>query len=115
MTSHKFNGRVLTLLLIMVLWGMPATGLKLDLAASPTDEYVEIHGSGIAFVPLSTKCVKYRGEIKKISKFSIVLEAGTLDCQCPNCCNGECYIVVFTEIIVGGSPVRVPAIIWIPC
>lgn len=64
MTSHKFNGRVLMVLLTMVLLGMPSQGLKLQLAASSTDEYIEVHGTGIAFVPLSTKCVKYRGEIK---------------------------------------------------
>jgi hypothetical protein len=115
MTSHKFKSGVLIVVLTLALCGMPSTDLKLDLVASPTDEYVEIQGSGITFVPLSTKCVKYRGEVKKISRFSIVLAEGELDCQCPNCCNGECYIVVFTEIIVGGSPVRVPAIIWIPC
>lgn len=115
MTSYRFKSRTLIVLLTVVLFGVPSEGFKLDQAGPRMDGYIEVHGPGISLVPLTTKYVKYDGEIRKVSKFSIVLEAGVLDCQCPNCCDGECYIVVLTEIIIAGSPMQVPAIIWIPC
>jgi hypothetical protein len=116
MTTRRFKGRGLGVLIGVLLLGVPSQGLKPDhLSGARADEYIEVHGSGVPCVPLATKFVKYDGEIRKISKFAVVLDAGVLDCQCPHCCDGECYIIVFTEIIIGGSPVRVPAIIWIPC
>lgn len=116
MTNRRSSIRVLLVFISVVFLGVSSRALKLEHpSGTPTDAYIEVHGEGMPCVPLGTKFVKYDGEIRKISRFSVALNEGELDCQCPNCCNGECYIVVFTEIIVGGSPIRVPAIIWLPC
>jgi len=116
MTNRRFKGMWLAVLISALFLGTSSQGLKPGHPfGSPTDEYIEVHGSGVPCIPLGTKFVKYDGEIRKVSKFAVALDAGTLDCQCPHCCDGECYIVVFTEIIIGGRPTQVPAIIWIPC
>jgi len=116
MTHHRIKGGALAVLIGALFLGVSSPGQKPDRPFGiRADEYIEVHGSCVPCIPVGTKFIKYDGKIRKVLKFKLVLEAGIMDCQCPNCCNGECYIVVFTEIIVGGSPVRVPAIIWLPC
>ena len=79
------------------------------------DTYVEVHGPNIACVPITAKYVKYDGIIKKISRFSAALSTGEEDCQCPKCCNGHCYIIIYTNIISPAGPLRILAILWIEC
>ena len=77
--------------------------------------YVEVHGSNIAHVPITAKYVKYDGKIRRISRFSAALASGEEDCQCPQCCNGRCYIIIYTDFLSPIGPLRVLAILWLEC
>ncbi len=77
--------------------------------------YIEVHGPDIAYVPMTEKYVKYDGLVRKISRFSAALNSGEEDCKCPNCCNGHCYIIIYTGIISPVGPLMVPAILWLEC
>jgi len=98
-------------LLLGLVSGVP----KADSTTAEKDAYIEVHGPDIAYVPLSTKFVKYDGVVRKVSRFSATLLTGEEDCQCPNCCDGRCYIIILTDIIYPGGFKRVLLYLWIKC
>jgi hypothetical protein len=79
------------------------------------DSYIEVGGGKIVYVPRTTQYVKFNGQVRKIVRFASTLSAEEKDCQCPNCCKGSCYVIIFTD----GSPVKGPiiilAVIWFAC
>jgi hypothetical protein len=79
------------------------------------DSYIEVGGGKIVYVPRTTQYVKFNGQIRKIIRFASTLSADEQDCQCPNCCKGYCYLIIFTD----GSPVKDPiiilSVIWFSC
>ena len=84
-------------------------------SAPKKDSYIEVGGGKIVYVPRTTQYVKFNGQIRKIVRFASTLSAEEQDCQCPNCCKGSCYMIIFTD----GSPVKGPiiilAVIWFSC
>lgn len=79
------------------------------------DPYIEVGGGKIAYVPRTTQYVKFNGRIRKIERFASTLSAEEKDCQCPNCCKGYCYMIIFTDGIPGSGPIRVLSVIWLSC
>ena len=79
------------------------------------DSYIEVGGGKIVYVPRTTQFVKFNGQVRKIVRFASTLSAEEQDCQCPNCCKGYCYVIIFTD----GSPVKGPiiilSVIWMAC
>jgi hypothetical protein len=85
-------------------------------ASSPKkDFYIEVGGGKISYVPRTTQYVKFNGQIRKIARFASTLSSDEKNCKCPNCCDGYCYVIVFTD----GSPVIGPiiilSVIWFAC
>jgi hypothetical protein len=76
---------------------------------------IEVHGPDIAFVPLTAKYVTYDGEVRKIVKFTETIEGGKEDCKCPHCCDGNCYVIIYTDLALPGGPVRSLFFLWIEC
>ena len=78
--------------------------------------FIEVHGPNIAFVPMSEIYVTYDGKVRKIVKFTETIEDGKADCRCPRCCDGNCYVIIYTNLILpGGGSLRAPFILWIEC
>jgi hypothetical protein len=88
---------------------------KASLFIADKDSYVEVKGSGIAYVPRTAKYVKYDGRIRKITKFVATISAAEEECPCPKCCKGYCYVVIYTDVIPMGSPVKILYILWVEC
>ena len=76
---------------------------------------VEVHGQDIAYVPATAKHVTYNGVVRKIVRFSAALNEGQEDCQCPKCCQGRCYIIIYTDLVMPGGPLRMLYILWLEC
>jgi hypothetical protein len=86
-----------------------------DLTAVEGGDYIEVHGPSIACVPLTAKYVKYDGIVRKIAMFAEALSPGDEDCQCPKCCEGHCYVVIYIGFVSPSGPVRMLAILWLEC
>jgi len=102
-------------LAIVLLLGPAFVGPKADLPAAERTAYIEVHGSDIAYVPMTETHVKFNGEIRKIVRFTATVDKGRADCRCPDCCNGECYVIVYTDLVLPEGPVRTLRIIWLAC
>ena len=114
--SKNTNKRGVLLFLFCTLFlGLVSGAPKTVSSTAKKDVYIEVHGSSIACVPLSTKYVKYDGRVRKVLRFSATLLAGEEDCQCPTCCNGECYIIVYTDLLLPGGFKRILIILWLDC
>lgn len=112
--SNSIRGSFLFVICALFM-GFVSTVHTTDLTVTGKDPYIEVHGPSIAYVPITAKYVKYDGIIKKISRFSAALSTGEEDCQCPKCCNGHCYIIIYTNIISPAGPIMILAILWLEC
>jgi len=95
--------------------GLVITVSNAGSSAPKKDSYIEVGGGKIVYVPRTTQYVKFNGQIRKIVRFASTLSSDEIDCKCPNCCNGYCFLIVFTD----GSPVKGPiiilSVIWFSC
>jgi len=61
------------------------------------NKYVEVCDNGIAYVPLDTKYVTCHGIILEIKGMTRSLAEDEFGCECPICCDGWCYIIVYSD------------------
>jgi hypothetical protein len=94
--------------------GCPVQGTAPGVTTTDFQKLIEVHGPETAYIPSTAKYVKYDGVVRRIVKFSETLEEGE-DCPCPRCCDGRCYVIIFTDPITPGGPLRVPYILWLEC
>ena len=78
------------------------------------NSYIEV-GCRIAYVPPTARFVKVNGQIKRIVRFASALSKEERDCQCPNCCKGSCYVIIFSDSVPSGNLVFPLAIVWVSC
>jgi hypothetical protein len=95
--------------------GLVIVVLKADSNTTKKDPYIEVGGGKIVYVPRTAKYVKFNGQVRKIIKFASTLNAGEKDCNCPNCCNGYCYVIVFSDSVPGSNPISPLVILWVAC
>jgi len=117
----KKNRLGLFLVLVVVLFmGVVAAGQKTNPAPAAKEEFgplVEVHGPDIACVPLTAKYVTYNGVVRKIAKL-VPMAAGPVPdrCDCPYCCEGRCYVLVYGGDLVGGKAAPLSLYyLWINC
>lgn len=79
------------------------------------DAYIELSSGKIAYVPRTAKFVKVNGQVRRIVKFSSTLSNAEKDCECPTCCDGYCYMIVFSDAGPIVNPIIILAIIWFAC
>ena len=115
MSKKRGKRGVFLFLSCTLLLGLVSGAPRTDSTTAEKDAYIEVHGPSIAYVPLSAKYVKYDGMVRKVSRFSATLLTGEEDCQCPKCCNGECYVIIYTDFIFPGGFKRILFILWIKC
>lgn len=99
----------------VLILGALSFGQKADFPGPEKKSYIEVHGSDIPYVPMTEKYVKYDGQIKKIVRFAATLETGKEDCKCPKCCDGACYVIIYTDVIYPGVSVKGLYFLWIEC
>ncbi len=88
---------------------------RADLPAAERTDYIEVHGPETAYVPLTETHVKFDGQVRRIAGFTAMVDEGMEECQCPKCCGGTCWTVVYTDLMLPGGPVRILIIIWVKC
>jgi hypothetical protein len=79
------------------------------------DSYIEVGGGKIVYVPRTTQYVKFNGQIRKIVRFASTLSEGEKDCKCPKCCDGYCYVIVYSDSVPGSNPILPLFVIWLSC
>ena len=99
----------------VLLFGTVSVAQKTDFSVAGRKALIEVHGPKIAFVPMTEKYVTYDGKVRRIVKFTGTVEGGKADCRCPHCCDGDCYVVIYTDLMLPGGPVRTLFILWIEC
>jgi len=115
MKNSIYKRVVLIVLACVFSIGLVIAVLNAGSSTPKEDSYIEVGGGKIVYVPRTTQFVKFNGQVRKIVRFASTLSAEEQDCQCPNCCKGYCYVIIFTD----GSPVKGPIIIlsvvWMAC
>ncbi len=79
------------------------------------DGYIEVGGGKTVYVPGNAQFVKVNGQVKRIVRFASTVSSAPANCQCPNCCEGICYVVIYTDAIVGGKSVLSLGVAWVKC
>lgn len=105
---------------LIALTGVFSVGLVIvvlngDSNTAKKDPYIEVGGSKIVYVPRTAQYVKFNGQIRKIIRFASTLNGGEKDCRCPKCCDGSCYVIVYTDRIPGSNPISPLVILWVSC
>lgn len=77
--------------------------------------YFEVSSGKIAYVPRTARFVKVDGKIKRIVRFATTLNAAEKDCECPHCCQGNCYIIVFSDSALIAGPIMPLFVLWVAC
>jgi len=106
---------VLGTLASILLIGLAIAVLNAGSYIKERDSYIEVGGGKIVYVPRTAQYVKLNGQIKKVVKFASTLSNAEKDCNCPNCCNGSCYVIVFSDSIPGGNQILPLFVLWVSC
>jgi len=88
---------------------------RADLPAAERADFIEVHGPDIAYVPMTETHVRYDGIVRRIAGFSAAVDNGQGNCACPNCCQGKCYVTIYTDLILPGGPIRTLYVLWMDC
>ncbi len=114
--KNLFKKRIFFGILAFVLFiGLSLAVLEAGSYIREKDSYVEVGGGKTAYVPRTAKFVKVNGVVRRIVKFSATLSNTERDCECPKCCDGYCYIIVFTDFGTIKGPVVTLGILWLSC
>ena len=115
MPKRKNRLRVFLLLPCLLLLPLSAGIRGTSPAPLENGPFIEVHGPDVVDVPATAKYVTYDGAVRKILRFSAALNEGEAACKCPNCCNGHCYVIIATDPVNPGGPLRILYIIWLEC
>ena len=115
MKNSIYKRVVLIVLACVFSMGLVIAILNAGSNTTKKDSYIEVGGGNVVYVPRTTQYVKFNGQTRKIERFASTLSVEEQDCNCPNCCKGYCYVIIFTD----GSPVKgsiiILSVIWLSC
>jgi hypothetical protein len=115
MKSPIYIKAVLIALTCVFSIGLVTMVMKADSNTPKKDSYIEVGGSKTVYVPRTAKYVKFNGQIRKVVRFASTLNADEKDCDCPHCCDGYCYVIVFSDSVPGSNPISPLVILWVSC
>jgi len=92
MKHKKFQ---LILLFCLISSAFAIATIRANSYVNESKDYIEVCSKGIAYVPLDTKFVKCNGIIRKVMGFTRFLTDAVSDCECPKCCEGSCWIIIY--------------------
>ena len=102
-----------TVFIIALTWVFSSA--RTDFSFSLKGRLVEVNGDSIAYVPHTAKYVTYNGQIRQIVGFATTLSKADQNCACPNCCEGRCYVIVYTDVASICGPIIILSILWVKC
>ena len=81
------------------------TEIKAESLSDGKDRIIEVCSEGVVYVPPGTKIVKCMGKVRKVKKITPYQLLQRLDesCLCPNCCGGECGVIISCDGQIGES------------
>lgn len=85
---------VLKLFMIAIFAALFISAIRAGAYLKEYDSYIEVCGKGVVKVPKDVQYVKCNGIVRKVIRIEAVLTEDMADCQCPKCCDGECYVIV---------------------
>ena len=106
---------VLIALICVFSTGLVIAVLNAGSSSPQKDPYIEVGGGKIVYVPGTTQYVKFNGQVRKIARFASTLSAAEKDCQCPTCCKGSCYVIVFSDSSAIFGRIIILSVIWLSC
>jgi hypothetical protein len=112
--TKAFSVFVICLVSISAAWLLASVNINI-ISKHARAPYIEVAGPEIAYIPFNTNYVKYKGEVRRILRIEPYREQVATDCQCPKCCSGSCYIIVYSDTIILSEPIRTLYLIWIDC
>lgn len=59
--------------------------------------YVEVCAKGPVYVPPTAAFVRCYGVIRRVVAISDSITEEEEDCQCPKCCDGLCYVIIYVD------------------
>jgi len=115
MKNSIYKRVVLIVLACVFSMGLVIAILNAGSNTTKKDSYIEVGGGNVVYVPRTTQYVKFNGQVRRIVRFASTVSSAEIDCQCPNCCKGSCYVIIFSD----GSPIKGPiiilSVIWLSC
>ena len=115
MKSSMSKKVVLVALTCVFSIGLVIAVLNAGSSTPKKDSYIEVGGGKIVYVPRTAQYVKFNGQIRKVVRFASTLSADEKDCQCPKCCDGYCYVIIYTDSIPGSKPIVSLWVLWVSC
>lgn len=113
---RQFENKLVLLTLSCVFsFGLVTAFLEANYYLSGKETYIDVSGPKIAYVPRTTKYVKYNGQVREIIRFATTISENEKNCACPNCCSGYCYVIIYTDVIPTKSQLVILAVIWFKC
>ncbi len=99
------------------------TEIKAESHPDGKGRVIEVCSEGVVYVPPGTKIVKCNGKIKKVLRITHLdpdMREG-VNCLCPNCCGGECGVVISCDGQAGEFSDSDPSaqgslcVLWVDC
>ena len=112
--SVKKRGLIIVSTCVFLL-GLAAGTQEVDPPIAGNDGYFEVNGPGVPYVPMTAEYVKLDGRIRKVARFASAISTEEGECPCPKCCSGYCYVIIFTDVVTTGGPIRVLYVLWLEC
>jgi len=81
----------------VILLGLTSAVVKASAYLSEQKTYVEVAGDRTAYVPRDAQFVKYHGQVRRITTWAAAPASDPKDCKCPHCCDGTCYIWIYSD------------------
>ena len=95
--SAAARKRALAALGCVLLLGLASAMVKASAYLEEQRNYVEVAGDRTAYVPGDAQFVKYHGQVRRIVRWASSLGSDPKDCKCPRCCDGMCYITIYSD------------------
>ena len=111
----------LSISLMLVLVFSLSAGVKMDFYPNDGEQLKEVCRQGIVYLPPGTKYIKCNGKVKRINRITPLTDEGE-SCICPQCCGGECAVIVSCDVYFEQSDCGYDGhdqiglcLIWIDC
>jgi len=93
----KYKKFQLILLFCLISSALAIATIRANSYVHESKDYIEVCSKGVAYVPLDTKFVKCNGIIRKVMGFTRILPTLETDCECPKCCDGSCWVIIYGD------------------
>ena len=93
----KINRFMAVLLFVIGAGILALSAVRAESYLQDVDRYIEVCASGTVYVPANVRYVKCYGVIKKVAFITENLSREEDECQCPKCCDGLCYVIIFAD------------------